>query len=65
MGLTPAEGGPDWEIEGWITSCVAVTNGDLAEPTTTVRDLTGHDPQRLDAFLEQHPETYAHLVARS
>jgi NAD(P)H dehydrogenase (quinone) len=54
-------GEPDWVIEGWITTYVAIANGELAEPTSTVKDLTGHDPQRLEAFLEQHPESYEHL----
>jgi NAD(P)H dehydrogenase (quinone) len=56
-------GEPDWVIEGWITTYVAIAKGELAEPTSTVRDLTGHDPQRLEALLEQHPESYAHLIA--
>jgi hypothetical protein len=41
---------------------VAIAKGELAEPTSTVKELTGHDPQRLEAFLEQHPESYAHLL---
>jgi NAD(P)H dehydrogenase (quinone) len=56
-------GEPDWVIEGWITTYVAIAKGELAEPTSTVRDLAGHDPQRLEALLEQHPESYAHLIA--
>jgi NAD(P)H dehydrogenase (quinone) len=54
-------GHPDWEIEGWITTYVAIAKGELAEPTTTVKDLTGHDPQRLEELLERQPESYAHL----
>jgi NAD(P)H dehydrogenase (quinone) len=56
-------GEPDWVIEGWITTYVAIAKGELAEPTSTVMDLTGHDPQLLEALLEQHPESYAHLIA--
>ena len=56
-------GEPDWVIEGWITTYVAIAKGELAEPTSTVKDLTGHDPQRLEEFLEQHPESYEHLAA--
>jgi len=55
-------GEPDWVLEGWITTYVAIANGELAEPTSTVKDLTGHDPQRLEGFLEQHPESYEHLA---
>ena len=55
-------GEEDWVIEGWITTYVAIANGELAEPTSTVKDLTGHDPQRLEEFLERHPESYEHLL---
>jgi uncharacterized protein YbjT (DUF2867 family) len=55
-------GEPDWVIEGWITTYVAIAKGELAEPISTVKDLTGHDPQRLEEFLERHPESYSHLV---
>ena len=52
-------------IEGWITTYVAIAKGELAEPTTTVKDLTGHEPMRLEQFLERHPESYEHLVGSS
>ena len=55
-------GEEDWVIEGWITTYVAIAKGELAEPTTTVKDLTGHDPQRLEELLERQPESYAHLL---
>lgn len=55
-------GEPDWVLEGWITTYVAIANGELAEPTTTVKDLTGHDPKRLEKLLEEHPESYEHLL---
>jgi NAD(P)H dehydrogenase (quinone) len=58
-------GEPDWVIEGWITTYVAIAKGELAEPTTTVKDLTGHEPMRLEQFLERHPESYEHLVGSS
>jgi NAD(P)H dehydrogenase (quinone) len=55
-------GEPDWVIEGWITTYVAIANGELDETTSTVRDLTGHEPQGLEEFLERHPESYEHLL---
>jgi hypothetical protein len=48
-------GHPDWEIEGWITTYAAIAKGELDGVSTTVKDLTGHDPQRLEGDLEQHP----------
>ena len=62
MGLTPADRRAGLGDRGLITTYVAIANGELAEPTSTVRELAGHDPQRLEAFLEQHPESYAHLL---
>jgi NAD(P)H dehydrogenase (quinone) len=55
-------GEEDWVIEGWITTYVAIAKGELAEPTTTVKDLAGHDPQRLEQLLERQPDSYAHLL---
>jgi NAD(P)H dehydrogenase (quinone) len=55
-------GAPDWEIEGWITSYLAIANGELDVVGDTVERLTGHPPQSLPEFLEAHPESYAHLV---
>jgi NAD(P)H dehydrogenase (quinone) len=55
-------GEPDWVIEGWITTYVAIANGELDEVTSTVKDLTGHDPMPLEELLERYPESYEHLV---
>ncbi|HEY3192036.1 MAG TPA: SDR family oxidoreductase [Solirubrobacterales bacterium] len=58
-------GHPDWEIAGWVTSYTAIAEGELDGLTTTVKDLTGHDPQTLEEFLERHPESYEHLMRGS
>jgi NAD(P)H dehydrogenase (quinone) len=55
-------GHPEWEIEGWITTYVAIAKGELEQVTSTAKDLTGHEPQRLEEFLENHPESYEHLL---
>ena len=44
-------GAPDWEIEGWITSYVAIASGDLDLVTDTVRRIAGHDPVSLEEYL--------------
>jgi NAD(P)H dehydrogenase (quinone) len=38
-------GAPDWMIEGWITTYLAIANGELALATDHVEQLTGHPPQ--------------------
>src|SRR5205085_11167916 len=54
-------GAPDWEIEGWVTSYLAVADGSLDVVTDTVARLAGHEPMTLTEFLEAHPESWAHL----
>ena len=40
-------GAPDWEVEGWITSYVAVAVGELAVATDVVQRVAGHPPREL------------------
>jgi NAD(P)H dehydrogenase (quinone) len=56
-----SSGAPAFEVDGWVTSYLAVARGELDVVSTTVEDLTGHPPQSLPAFLAAHPETCAHL----
>ncbi len=49
-------GAPDWEIEGWVTSYVAIADGSLEILTEDVERLTGHSPQTLEQCLVAHPE---------
>jgi uncharacterized protein YbjT (DUF2867 family) len=55
-------GAPDWEIEGWVSSYLAVANGELAEVSDTVERLTGHPPVDLETFLSETPELWSHLT---
>ena len=54
-------GAPDWEIEGWVTTYSAIAAGELDVVTDLVRRLTGREPMTLEAMLEAHPESWAHL----
>lgn len=55
-------GAPDWEIEGWVSSYLAIANGELAMVSDTVERLTGHPPKDLESFLSAHPELWSHLT---
>jgi uncharacterized protein YbjT (DUF2867 family) len=55
-------GAPDYEVEGWVTSYVAVAEGELDVVTGAVEHLTGHPPQTLREYLEEYPESYEHLT---
>ena len=51
-------GAPDWEVEGWVTSYLAIANGDMDVVSDAVETLTGHPAQSLEDFLAEHPESY-------
>ena len=56
-------GHPDWEIEGWVTSYLAIAAGELATVTDVVRRSTGHPARSVTEHLRSHPEDWAHLRA--
>jgi uncharacterized protein YbjT (DUF2867 family) len=54
-------GHPDWEIEGWVTSYLAIAAGELAHVSDVVPRLTGHPARTVAEHLRAHPEDWAHL----
>jgi NAD(P)H dehydrogenase (quinone) len=54
-------GHPDWEIEGWVTSYLAIAAGELSSVTDVVPRLTGHPARTVAEQLRAHPEDWAHL----
>jgi NAD(P)H dehydrogenase (quinone) len=54
-------GAPDWEIEGWVSSYLAIAAGEMDVVSDTVPRLTGHPAMSLPDFLRAHPESYAHI----
>jgi len=54
-------GHPDWEIEGWVTSYLAIAAGELDTVTDVVPRLTGRPARTVAEHLRAHPEDWAHL----
>src|SRR3954452_1126635 len=54
-------GHPDWEVEGWVTSYLAVAAGELASVSDVVPRLTGPPALTVEEHLRRHPEDWAHL----
>jgi uncharacterized protein YbjT (DUF2867 family) len=50
-------------VEVWISTYLAMANGELSTITNDVEQLTGHPPRTLRDFVEKHPESYAHIVS--
>jgi uncharacterized protein YbjT (DUF2867 family) len=55
-------GRPDWEIEGWVTSYLAIAAGELATVSDVVREVTGRPALTVAEHLHRHPEDWAHLA---
>ena len=56
-------GAPGWEVDGWVTTYVAIANGDLDQVSGDVAAVAGHPPVRLAEFLRSNPESYRHLAS--
>ncbi len=57
-------GAPDWEVAGWVTTYVAVANGDLEAVSDDVATLAGHPPLSLTEFLRRNPASYERLASQ-
>jgi NAD(P)H dehydrogenase (quinone) len=54
-------GAPDWQVEGWVTTYVAIANGELAGVGGDVEAVAGHPPMSLAEFLRRNPDSLQHL----
>ena len=55
-------GAPGWEVDGWVTTYVAIANGDLEAVSDDVATVAGHPPTGLAEFLRDNPDSYRHLA---
>jgi len=56
-------GAPDWEVDGWVTTYVAIANGDLEGVSDDVAAVAGHPPMSLAELLRANPDSYRRLTA--
>jgi NAD(P)H dehydrogenase (quinone) len=54
-------GAPDWQVAGWVTTYVAIANGEVEAVSGDVAALAGHRPMPLAEFLRRNPDSYRHL----
>ena len=52
-------GAPAFEVDGWVSSYLAIAAGDLATVTGDVHALTGHEPQDFRSYLAANPPLLA------
>jgi NAD(P)H dehydrogenase (quinone) len=48
-------GAPDWQLEAWVSTYLAIRNGEMELVTNDVRDVTGAAPMSLAEFLTGAP----------
>ena len=56
-------GAPDWEIEGWISSYLAVASGEMDIVSDAVERIAGHPPATLEEYLRGDPGALEHVGA--
>lgn len=56
---------PDWEVDTWVGSYLAIAAGEFAETSDTVRHLTGRPPYGLDEYFSERPDLLALLREES
>jgi NAD(P)H dehydrogenase (quinone) len=49
-------GAPDWMIEGWISTYLAIADGSLDLVSGDVEAILGRPPQTLEQTIEAHPD---------
>jgi uncharacterized protein YbjT (DUF2867 family) len=54
---------PPWEVEGWVSSYLAISDGSMDGVTESVAELTDRRPESLEEFLSSNPESYQLLLA--
>jgi uncharacterized protein YbjT (DUF2867 family) len=54
---------PDWLVDGYVTSYVAIGTGEMDVVSDAVERITGHPPMAFGDVLRANPDTWAHLIA--
>lgn len=50
-------GAPDWQVEAWVSTYLAIADGSLAGVSTAIEDLTGHPATPIDEVIRRSLHT--------
>lgn len=53
---------PAFEVEGWVSSYLAIAAGEMETVTHDVESVSGRPPLSLEEFLTAQPDSYQHLI---
>jgi uncharacterized protein YbjT (DUF2867 family) len=54
-------GASDWQLEAWVSTYLAIAEGEFDIVTESTKLLSGHEPTSFETFVMQHPESWAHV----
>jgi hypothetical protein len=54
-------GAPEWKVEVWLGSYLAMASGELSRTSDTVARVTSRPPFTLEAYFAAYPERLGNL----
>jgi NAD(P)H dehydrogenase (quinone) len=54
-------GAPDFEVAGWVSSYLAIANGEVSQVSDAVERVTGHPPINFRSYLSANPHLLEHI----
>jgi uncharacterized protein YbjT (DUF2867 family) len=54
-------GAPDWQVEAWVSTYLAIAGGELADRSDAVERIAGHPPRSLTDVMRSDPTLLARL----
>jgi NAD(P)H dehydrogenase (quinone) len=57
-------GAPDWAVDGWVSSYVAIARGELDVVSDAVARIAGHPPMTLEEYVRAYPRSVGHIAKR-
>lgn len=54
-------GAPDWQVEAWVSTYVAIGDGEFDLQSESVEVLTGHPPMSFERWVTDNPESWSHV----
>jgi uncharacterized protein YbjT (DUF2867 family) len=54
-------GAPEWLVEAWVSTYIAIADEEFDLMTESVEVLTGHPPMSFERWATDHPESWLHV----
>jgi uncharacterized protein YbjT (DUF2867 family) len=54
-------GAPDWQVEAWVSTYLAIADEEFDVVTESTELLSGHPPMSFERWVTDHPESWSHV----